>query len=57
MVGLPEMTPGRYFEMLFTQEKVLKLFYLTEVRHIFDGSGTYTTEIVARSCNSFEEKK
>ncbi len=53
MVGIPELTPGRFFLMLFTEKNELKTFYLTEVKHFFDGNGTFSTQIVARSCDSF----
>ncbi|MBO6111987.1 MAG: phage late control D family protein [Lachnospiraceae bacterium] len=44
MVGIPELTPGRFIQLKNTGRPVNNSFYLTRVRHSFTRSG-YVTQI------------
>ncbi len=53
-IGLPELVPGRFIEVINAGEPLSNLFYLTRVRHVMD-DGNFYTEIEG-SANSIAKQ-
>ncbi len=49
MVGIPEITPGRYISIKDVGEAVSNNFYVQTVRHILDANGRYSTRIIGKT--------
>lgn len=49
MVGIPEITPGRYITISDVGTAVSNDFYVQTVKHIFTANGRYTTRIIGKT--------
>lgn len=49
MVGIPEITPGRYISISDVGTAVSNDFYVQSVKHIFNSTGRYTTRITGKT--------
>ena len=49
VMGLPEIIPGRFIELINFGEAVSNTFYVTEVKHRMGTDGRYTTRVIAKA--------
>lgn len=49
MVGIPDITPGRYISIQDVGEAVSNTFYVQTVKHTLDARGRYSTRIIGKT--------
>lgn len=49
LVGIPEITPGRYITISDVGTAVSNDFYVQSVKHIFNSAGRFTTRIIGKT--------